>query len=260
MAIFDKNFRNILGINFFVGEAPEAVRRGLRGGLVVAPAAPALANLQDDAEYRRAVSRADMAITDSSLMVMAWNLMRRDNIIRVSGLEYLMLLLHSIRNKPRKDRPFFIMPSKASTARTLKWLRDQGIACEEQQTYVAPMYVAGAIKDYELLNLLKKKRPPQIIIGLGGGTQERLGLFLRTSLPYKPGIHCIGAAIGFLSGDQVKIPLWADHLYLGWLLRCISKPQSYVPRYWRARKLVWRMLFERDTPVQPDAHPPVCSI
>lgn len=260
MASYDKNYRKILGINFFVGEAPEAVRRGLRGGLVVAPAAPALINLQEDAHYRQAVSQADMAITDSSLMVMAWNLMRRDNITRVSGLEYLVLLLRSVRHKPQKQRPFFIMPSKSSTARTLRWLNEQGISFDEGQTYIAPMYAAGAIVDHELLNLLKRKRPPQIIIGLGGGTQERLGLFLRTHLPYKPGIHCIGAAIGFLTGDQVKIPLWADHLYLGWLLRCLSKPQSYVPRYWNARKLVWRLLRDREPGNQPEAQPPVCSI
>jgi UDP-N-acetyl-D-mannosaminuronic acid transferase (WecB/TagA/CpsF family) len=260
MATQDKNYRKILGINFFVGAAPEAVKRGLRGGLVVAPAAPALVSLQDDPHYRQAVSRADMAITDSSLMVMAWNLTRRDNITRVSGLEYLVLLLRSLRNKLPKEQPFFIMPGKSSADRTLKWLQEQGILCDERQTYIAPMYESGPISDFKLLNLLKKKRPTQIIIGLGGGTQERLGLFLRTTLPYKPGIHCIGAAIGFLTGDQVKIPMWADHLYLGWLLRCFSKPQSYVPRYWKARKLVWQILFDKQTATEPQTQPPVFGI
>src|SRR5262249_15923789 len=124
-------------------------------------------------------------------MVMAWNLLRRDNIGRVSGLEYLILLLHSIRVRSPKERPFFIMPSKDSAVRTLEWLKKQGILCDENQTYIAPKYEGGSIADYALLKLLKNKRPTQIIIGLGGGTQERLGLFLRTNLPYKPGIHCI---------------------------------------------------------------------
>jgi UDP-N-acetyl-D-mannosaminuronic acid transferase (WecB/TagA/CpsF family) len=260
MARLYKNYRKILGINFFVGKAPDAVRRGLRGGLVVAPAAPALVNLPDDQHYRQAVSRADLAITDSSLMVMAWNLLRRDNIVRVSGLEYLILLLHSIRARSPKERPFFIMPSKDSALRTLDWLKKQGIICDESQTYIAPKYEGGAIADYALLKLLKSTRPTQIIIGLGGGTQERLGLFLRTRLPYKPGIHCIGAAIGFLTGEQVRIPLWVDHLYLGWLLRCLSKPQSYLPRYWKARKLVWRMLFEKETSSREQGRPPLHSI
>lgn len=260
MATLDNNYRRILGINFFVGQASEAVKRGMRGGLVVAPAAPALVNLEDDSHYRQAVAQADLALTDSSLMVMAWNLLRRDKVIRVSGLEYLVLLLGALRNKARKEQPFFILPSKASAARTLKWLRAQGICCHERQVYVAPLYQPGRILDNHLLNLLKNRRPKQIIIGLGGGTQERLGLFLRSNLSYKPGIHCIGAAIGFLNGEQVKIPLWADHLYLGWFLRCLSQPQNYVPRYWKARKLVWQMLFERQTSMEPQAQPPRYSI
>jgi N-acetylglucosaminyldiphosphoundecaprenol N-acetyl-beta-D-mannosaminyltransferase len=35
----------------------------------------------------------------------------------------------------------------------------------------------------------------------------------------------------------VHIPNWADKLYLGWLIRSLSNPQLYVPRYWDARKL-----------------------
>ena len=77
---------------------------------------------------------------------------------------------------------------------------------------------------------------------LGGGTQERLGLYLRSELNCKPSIHCVGAAIAFLSGDQVQIPRWADRMYLGWLFRCLSDPARYMPRYWDARKLLSLMI------------------
>ena len=36
----DSSFQRILGIRFFVNSAEEAVQIGLRGGLVVVPAAP----------------------------------------------------------------------------------------------------------------------------------------------------------------------------------------------------------------------------
>ena len=62
----------------------------------------------------------------------------------------------------------------------------------------------------------------------------------------KPTIHCIGAAIAFLSGDQVNIPVWGDRFYLGWLLRCLSDPKRYIPRYWDARKLIALMVRYRD--------------
>jgi N-acetylglucosaminyldiphosphoundecaprenol N-acetyl-beta-D-mannosaminyltransferase len=93
------------------------------------------------------------------------------------------------------------------------------------------------IADLPLLALLERVRPQHIIVTIGGGTQERLGWFLKRRLSYRPAIHCIGAAIAFLSGDQVRIPGWGDRLYMGWLFRVLSQPARYVPRYWGARKL-----------------------
>jgi UDP-N-acetyl-D-mannosaminuronic acid transferase (WecB/TagA/CpsF family) len=91
-----------------------------------------------------------------------------------------------------------------------------------------------------------------VVVTIGGGTQERLGLYLKRHLSYLPAIHCIGAAIAFLSGDQVHIPTWADRRYLGWLFRCVSNPKRFVPRYWDARQLFGLMVRYRDTlPVAP---------
>ena len=60
----------ILGIPFFTGSVDEAVAEALRGGLVVAPSGPNLANeLRNVPDYRRAVETADVALTDSAVMV-----------------------------------------------------------------------------------------------------------------------------------------------------------------------------------------------
>jgi N-acetylglucosaminyldiphosphoundecaprenol N-acetyl-beta-D-mannosaminyltransferase len=244
-AKLDRDYRKILGINFFVGRAPEAVRLGLNGGLVVAPAAPALVSLPRDEGYRRAVSSADLALTDSSFMVLVWNFQRRDKIIRISGLEYLVWLLDECKARQR-ERLFFIMPGQEALDRNTKWLCERGFALEERDSYVAPRYSADKVVDERLVSLLEARRPTQIIVGLGGGIQEKLGLYLRNHLTYTPGIHCIGAAIGFLTGDQVRIPLWADRLYLGWLFRCVHRPLHFIPRYWTARKLLWLLVMNQD--------------
>ena len=106
---------------------------------------------------------------------------------------------------------------------------------------MAPVY-GKSISDPTLLKLIDERRPRHIVVTLGGGTQERLGLYLRGMLGCKPSIHCVGAAIAFLSGDQVFIPRWADRFYLGWLFRCLSDPRRYMPRYWDARKLLSLMV------------------
>jgi len=237
-------FRQILGVKFFVGGAQRAIDLLARGGLLVVPAAPALKNLSIDSAYREALLQADLAIADSSLMVMLWNLIQKDNVRRLSGLEYLAeLLTHSDVREP--GGTFWIMANEASAATNLAWLRQHGVETLPEDVYLAPMY-RDKIEDKALLQTIRERRPRHVIVTLGGGTQEKLGFYLKQNLQPAPAIHCIGAAIAFLSGDQVHIPMWADRFYLGWLFRCLSEPRRYVPRYWSARALVSLMLRYRD--------------
>jgi hypothetical protein len=137
----------------------------------------------------------------------------------------------------RPGNTVWVMASPRSAARNLGWLRGQGIEIPADCIYMAPLY-GETIEDPELISLLERLKPHHIVVTVGGGTQERLGLYLKRGLSYRPAIHCIGAAIAFLSGDQVRIPALADKLYIGWLLRTLSSPQRYAPRYWNARKLL----------------------
>lgn len=236
MAAESPQFRSILGIKFFVGDAKQAAHRMQRGGLLVVPAAPALKNLPHDPSYREALLSADLAITDSAFMVLLWNYLHHDSIRRVSGLEYLLALLKDPTFQENPDS-FWVMPNQESANRNSRWLEKHGLHLSQDDSYTAPLY-GKVIEDTALLDRIHERRPRNIFVTLGGGTQERLGYYLRQNLDYEPSIHCIGAAIAFLSGDQVHIPLWADRLYLGWLLRCVSNPRRYLPRYWGARKLL----------------------
>ncbi|HTX42983.1 MAG TPA: WecB/TagA/CpsF family glycosyltransferase [Acidobacteriaceae bacterium] len=223
-------------MQFYAGDVHGAVEQVRQGGLLVVPAAPALKDLVADVPYREALLNADVAITDSALMVMVWNLMERDSVRRISGLSYLRALLR-LDEVRAPGNTFWIMAGETSSKRNLRWLSGHGIAIPESCVWLAPMYGAE-IDDPGLLTAIRNQRPKHIVITLGGGTQERLGLYLKRNLDYLPAIHCIGAAIAFLSGDQVRIPRWADRFYLGWLFRCVSAPSRYVPRYWAARKLL----------------------
>jgi N-acetylglucosaminyldiphosphoundecaprenol N-acetyl-beta-D-mannosaminyltransferase len=228
-----------------IGKADDAVDQVSReGGLVVMPAAPALTNLSQDKEYREALLGADFALADSSLMVAIWNLVQGDHICKLSGLRYLRALIE----RPEFCEPgssFWVMPTHLSAERNMRWLEDNGICVCRDDVYVAPLYGA-AVEDELLLSHVEQRRPRHIVLGLGGGTQERLGLYLKRNLSYRPTIHCIGAAIAFLSGDQVRIPVWVDHAGLGWLWRSASNPVTFVPRYWAARYLAPMIMRYRD--------------
>src|SRR5712675_3204975 len=79
--------KRMLGIDFFVGTAAEAIAHISKyGGLIVAPAAPSFIALHDDPDYLRAIADADLAIADSGWAVLFWRLLRREKLTRISGL------------------------------------------------------------------------------------------------------------------------------------------------------------------------------
>ncbi len=237
--------RRILGVDFFAGTTEEALKKSLPGGLVVVPAAPALVEMVTDEAYREALLRADLVLTDSGFMVLIWNWLTGDHLRRVSGLEYLKLLLdHPSLGQP--DDVLWVMPSAAARDKNLAWLRSRGLNFSVEHCYLAPLYPRNQVEDPALVALINERRPRHVIVGLGGGVQEKLGLYLKRNCHYLPAIHCIGAAIGFLSGDQVSIPDWADRWFLGWLLRCTSQPRRFIPRYLRALRLAPMLIRYRE--------------
>ncbi len=228
----------ILGIQFFNGDVDEAVQSMIRrGGFLIAPSGTCFARLREDEPYRRAVLAADLAIADSGLMVLLWRLLRREKIGRISGLKYLKHLLRKLKGE-RAEEIFWVLPSERARRKLFEWSRREPFPIASKNCYVAPRY-GLEIEDRNLLSLLEQNRPSQLIIAIGSGAQEKLGYYLRENLSYRPAIHCIGAALGFLTGDQIAIPDWADRLRLGWLLRLITQPQRFIPRLIRGLELPW---------------------
>ncbi|MFP6899954.1 MAG: WecB/TagA/CpsF family glycosyltransferase [Opitutales bacterium] len=230
----------VLGVSFFNGALDKAIKQCGRGGLVVIPSGPGLAcDLPMDEAYRRALREADLVLPDSGLMSLFWICFRFERIRRVSGYAFLKELLEI--EEIKGEGSFWIMPDADQGEANCLWLGQfMGIDVDEEDLYEAPLYSKrGPLIDEELLERLRVRRPRWIFVNLGGGVQERLGLYLRETLNYNPTIVCSGAALAFLSGQQVGIPMWADRFFLGWLFRCFAAPRRFVPRYWRAWKLVW---------------------
>jgi UDP-N-acetyl-D-mannosaminuronic acid transferase (WecB/TagA/CpsF family) len=234
----EPRFEQILGVRFFNGSSTDAVQYISRtGGYTVVPAAPALANIHRDQDYRRALVESDLAIADSGFMVFLWRILRRRKVVRTSGLQYLRILLDK-KELREPGRLFLILPSELARVKALRLLRRKGYKIVAADTYIAPIYGCD-IADQQLISILKVSQPAHVIIGIGGGVQEKLALYLRENLAYRPAIHCVGAALGFLTGDQKPIPDWADRLYLGWLLRLVRQPKLFAKRFLPAFELPW---------------------
>jgi UDP-N-acetyl-D-mannosaminuronic acid transferase (WecB/TagA/CpsF family) len=265
-----KPTRRILGVDFFIGGIDTAVDMTLsRGGLVVAPSAPGLAvDLVKAPSYREALTTADLAITDSGFMVLLWRLFTGEKLPRHSGLKFIRAVLA----RPELKIPgavFWVMPSAGEDVRNRAWLVAQGFPVTADDVYLAPHYKAGEIIDEELVRRIDARRPRVVMLAIGGGVQERVGLMLRARSredagrifnregheasrsaeggeASRPAILCLGAAIAFLTGGQVAIPRWADKLILGWFFRLVSNPRKFWRRYWEALALAPLLYRYRD--------------
>lgn len=232
----------ILDIDFHNGSV-EDVTSILKneGGLLVVPAAPALVTIGHDDVYYDALKSADVVIADSGYMALIWNLTNRKKVNRISGLKFLVNFLEDSEVKA-SDKIMLVDPRPREAESNKKYLRENGFNIADDMSYLAPMYDKNKVEDPELLAQIEEKKPDYVVVNLGGGTQEKLGAYLIKNLSYKPAIICTGAAIAFLTGQQARIPKWADELYLGWLYRIFENPKQFIPRYRNSFKLVKIML------------------
>jgi len=223
-------------------------------------------NFCHDPDYRDALLRADLVIADSGFMALLWRFFTGQRVPRISGLEHVKRLLdHESMKQP--GAVLWVVPTECSKAKLLDFLsKEAGLQIghspralledRESRTralcpvaagnvYVAPRY-GDPVQDDVLLGIIKGRHPRHIVIAVGGGIQDKLGRYLLEGLNYRPAVHCIGAALGFLTGDQIRIPAWADRYYIGWLFRSFAQPTVFVSRLWSARKLPWLIWKYRD--------------
>jgi UDP-N-acetyl-D-mannosaminuronic acid transferase (WecB/TagA/CpsF family) len=225
----------ILGIDFFNGTAQQALNEIANGGYMVVPAAPALVALSCDPQFANALVKSDLAIADSRYMALLWLLLRRQKVSRISGLTFL----NEFFKLPDLKKPgtlFLVDPSEHEALANQRYLKSIGIDLPAGFSYVAPFY-GDFVEDEALVVKVERLMPRYVLVNIGGGTQEKLALYLRENLSYHPAILCTGAAIAFLSGKQAPIPAWVDHVGLGWLWRCLDNPGRFVPRYLSAFRL-----------------------
>ncbi|MGI9087263.1 MAG: WecB/TagA/CpsF family glycosyltransferase [Chthoniobacterales bacterium] len=228
----------VLGIDFFAGTASEAVKRlGSEGGCVVIPASPALTKLNFDESYRDALQQADVVLPDSELLVLLSRMAIGNRLHKISGIDYLNSLLGTPSFNP-DDNVLWLVSSEKAKRNAIQWLRTKDWRVADNHFEVIAAESAPQ-NQHALLLEIENRQPRHIVIALRGSGQEQLGIYLRDYLLYRPSIHCVGAALGFLSGDEHRIPKWNQRHHLGWLARLLAQPRMILPRLMIGLALTW---------------------
>ena len=220
-----KKIFNYRGISFYNSNFNHILNRLNKGGVLVAPAASALSQIYNNKNYYLAIREADIAILDSGLFCILVRFFLKKKVKKLSGYLFLKKLLKckSLRNK----KILLVNPTKLDNKLNKELLLTKGF--KKVESYLAPKYNNKVI-DKKLLKQVKKFKPNYIIINIGGGTQEQLGIYINNNIKYKLSIVCTGAAIAFLTKRQAPINDFVDKIYLGWLWRIIYNPRKFFVR------------------------------
>ena len=219
-------------IKFYSGDYDQIKYEFDKGGVLVAPAASALANIDTDKQYYSSLKNSKIAILDSGFFCILLRIFRFQKVKKLSGFLFLKTFLDNFKNQ---QKILFIDPSRKSNILNIKFLKSKKII--NFKTYIAPNYNKKFF-DLKLLNLIKKYKPKYIIINIGGGSQEPLAIYINKNIKYNVSIMCTGAALAFMTGEQAPINKFIDRIYLGWLTRIIWNPKLYLGRILKSFKII----------------------
>ena len=214
----------------------------IRKGLFVFPAGPALANIEKSNEYYESLQKANYVFFDSGFFVLLLKIFKNINVQKFSGFKFLGMFFDHIKKNNNK-KIFCIDPNINYSRSNKKYVKGLGI--KKLYNYIAPKYKTKNLHDLYLLKILKKFKPDYIIVNIGGGIQEILGLYIKENYKKKTSILCTGAAISFYTKDQAPINIFIDKYYLGWLVRLIFNPAIFLKKYIIGLKLIPMVFFDK---------------
>lgn len=213
-------------IRFYNYSFEKLLKKLNKGGYLVAPAASALTIIDKNLEYHKSLIKSDIAILDSGFFCILLRIFKNRQVKKFSGYLFLKKFLNL--NFEKETKFFLIDPTKDESIMNKNYLRQKNIY--NVSAYIAPIYDEKNLKDYKLLNKIKKVKPKYILVNLGGEIQERLALYIKENTQFQTSIICTGAAIAFLTKKQAPINDFVDKYYLGWIYRIIFNPRKHFLR------------------------------
>lgn len=231
------NIINFEGIKFYNYSIDKILKKMItKGGILVAPAASSLSKIHEKKDYFNALKSSQVAIFDSGFFCILLRVFKNIKVKKLSGYLFMKHFLETAIVK--KKILLSINPSPSEGKKNLKFLNSKKFKLVFN--YTAPNYdKSNLLNDKKLFNLIDKIKPEIILINIGGEKQEILAYNIyKNSKDKKIFILCLGAAIAFFTGEQPRIGIVSDKIYLGWFVRWIGSPIKYLPRVISSFKLI----------------------
>jgi N-acetylglucosaminyldiphosphoundecaprenol N-acetyl-beta-D-mannosaminyltransferase len=187
-----------------------------------------LVKLGTHASFRAAYALHDIVVADGNPIVWLSRLARRP-VSLTTGSD---LILPLVRVATQERRPVVLFGSSLAAlegaARALRQAVPEVVIAHTIAPELGFDPKGEAAK--RALRQMAEDGPCLCLVALGAPKQEEFAALGRELAP-QVGFASVGAGIDFLSGQQIRAPMWARRLALEWLWRAMQSPKRMVPRY-----------------------------
>jgi N-acetylglucosaminyldiphosphoundecaprenol N-acetyl-beta-D-mannosaminyltransferase len=210
-------------------EIVEELVRGGRGGVVFTPNVDHVVIADKDARFRDAYSRVSLSLADGVPLLWAARLMGKPLPEKVSGSDFVPLLLE--RAADRGWRVYFLggAPGVAALARDrlleqMPRLKVVGVDAPHIDPGDPPELRASIVER------IRAATPDIVLVALGAPKQEVWIDEVRDLLG--PAVLLgVGASLDFVAGTVLRAPRWMSNAGLEWLFRVSREPRRLWRRY-----------------------------
>jgi N-acetylglucosaminyldiphosphoundecaprenol N-acetyl-beta-D-mannosaminyltransferase len=212
-----------------------------RGNLVTTPNIQHIVELERNAEFREAYSKASLVLPDGWPVVAAIRLLGTRCAERVPGSDLLPAVSAEAANRGLTVGFMGGLPNAASEAAAelaTKYPKLQVAVTHE----APPGFDRTPDSTRAVINAVAMAAPDILFLGFGAPRQEIFALHHLDQLGARV-IMCVGAAIDFTAGARPRAPEAVRKLGLEWLFRVLIEPKRLGPRYAKAApRFAWIVL------------------
>ena len=243
----DVGYRKVPLLNAFVHDVTmDEVVQDFTEGLMLTLHVDMIMKLQQDREFYEIFNKFDLITCDSQIMYFATKFMGTPVKERVSGSDYFPKFY--MHHKDNPDVTVFMCGGKPGIAE---------IAAKNINAKVGREFICGTYApsfDYDqkpdeiedMIARINASGATVLLVGLGGGRQEKFIIQYRDRLPNVRLFLPLGGTIDYEAGTFKRPPSWITEAGFEWLYRLVKEPKQRWHRYIvHEPPFLWKILLQR---------------
>jgi len=208
----------------------ELVER-FRDGVVLTLHVDSIMKLQSDREFYELLPKFNVITCDSQILTLAARLLGTPLKERVSGSDYFPLFYSRYKDDPSVT--VFICGGAPGVAEMARRRINARVGREMVVGSCAPSldYDRRPEEVEQLIAQINESGASVLVVGLGGGRQEKFIFRYRERLPHVRLFLPLGGTIDYEAETLRRPPTWITNAGLEWLYRVLRQPRQRWRRY-----------------------------